>query len=64
MASSCVVISRKADPHDRCGYDAHQNGPGALFLGQSGGGKTDDDGIVTRQHKVDPDDLHQRNKTS
>ena len=34
-----------------------------LFLWQARRGKADDDGIVPRQHEVDPDDLHQGNET-
>ena len=42
--------------HDRRG-DAPEDHPAANFLGNARGGKTDDDGVVARQHQVDHDDV-------
>jgi hypothetical protein len=50
---------RKNDTQNRCGNDAHKNGPGPLLFGQPGSGKADDNRIVSGQHQVNHDDLTQ-----
>ena len=51
------------DAQHRSGDNAHQNGLVALFFRQARCRKTNDNGIVTRQHEVDHDDLAKGHKS-